>query len=451
MRKVLALPGYRRLLAAYSLNELAVSIASLALALLVYNRTGSAIGAAGYFLCTTFAPALLSPALVARLDQLASRPVLVGLYGVEAVLFAVLAWVVGRFSLAPVLILALVDGIFAVTARALARAATVSVISRAGLLREGNALTNASFSLCYMAGPAVGGAAVALGGAVMALLVCGGVFAVMALTLATAASLPGAAVDRAPTSGRLRSAVRYVRREPPIRTLLVLLAAAVLFAALPIPVEVVLADHTLHGGAGGYGALLSAWGAGALLGSVIYARWKGLSSRAMIASSVWCLGAGFLVMAVAPSVGVAVGGAAVAGVGNGVMCVATRTALQERVREAWMALVMSLSESIMQGLPGAAILLGGALTAAAGPRAALAVAGIGSLVTSLAVWVMLRPSALRRGSAATSYETAAGVGPLAAALQGQAVPAVTSSGRTAAFAAKTNPHVLEPAGEHARR
>src|ERR1700739_3840659 len=111
MRRVLKLPAYRRLLAAYTFNELAVGIGSLALAILVYRRTGSALAAAGYFLCAIFGPALVSPATVSRLDQRASRGVLVGLYGLEAVIFAVLAWVAGRFALAPVLALALLDGV----------------------------------------------------------------------------------------------------------------------------------------------------------------------------------------------------------------------------------------------------------------------------------------------------------------------------------------------------
>jgi Major Facilitator Superfamily len=391
MREVLKLPAFRRLLAAYTLNELAYSIGSLALAVLVYHRTGSALAAAGYFLCAIFAPALVAPAVVARLDQRASRPVLVVLYGLEAIVFAVLAWVADRFALAPVLALALVDGVIAVTARALARAAAVSVTSKAGLLREGNAITNASFSVSYMVGPALGGVAVATGGTDTALLINSGVFALIALTLVTARGLPGAALDRAAISGRLRSALRYARTQPIVRTLLSLQAASMLFVSIPIPVEVVLADHTLHGGAGGYAALLSVWGAGAVVGSAIYARWYRLSPRVLIALGAGCLGAGFAVMAAAPSLGLAIGGAGIAGIGNGTMFVASRTALQEAVRGRWMALMMSLSESIIQGVPGAGILLGGALTALAGPRTALAVGGAGSLVTSFAVWVMLRP------------------------------------------------------------
>jgi hypothetical protein len=58
-----------------------------------------------------------------------------------------------------------------------------------------------------------------------------------------------------------------------------------------------------------------------------------------------------------------------------------------------MALMMSLTESIIQGVPGAGILIGGALTAIAGPRAALALGAVGSIATGFAVWLGLRWSA----------------------------------------------------------
>jgi MFS family permease len=97
-----------------------------------------------------------------------------------------------------------------------------------------------------------------------------------------------------------------------------------------------------------------------------------------------------MVMAIAPTLAVAIAGSALGGIGNGTMFVASRTALQEVAEDRWMALTMGLTESIIQGMPGAGILLGGALAAAAGPRAALAVGGIGALATSVVMWVVLR-------------------------------------------------------------
>ena len=60
MIRCLRIVAFRRLLMAYVLNELAWSVGTLALSLLVYKRTGSAIGSAAFFLCSQFLPALLN-------------------------------------------------------------------------------------------------------------------------------------------------------------------------------------------------------------------------------------------------------------------------------------------------------------------------------------------------------------------------------------------------------
>jgi hypothetical protein len=401
VRQVLRIPTYRRLLAAYALNELAFMVGSVALALLIYGRTGSALGAAAFFLFSQFAPALISPFFVARLDQLPSRVVLPALYGLEAVVFAVLAWVASNdFSVVLVLALALLDGVAALTARALARAATVAVTVAAGLLREGNAVANAAFSVCFMFGPGLGGALVAAGGTSAALLANAGLFAVTGITLATARGLPEPAAARTSSRGRVRAALTYVRTRTTISRLMLLQAIAVLFFTISVPVEVVFAEHSLHAGAAGYGAMLSAWGAGAVVGAAIFARWRGRPARDLIVLGAGSLGVGFLVMAVAPSLAVAVAGAAFAGVGNGVESVAVRTALQEEVEEGWMAMMMSLYEALFQSVPGAGILIGGALTALGSPRAALAVAGVGSLAVTAAAWFALVGLGSRSGTPA---------------------------------------------------
>jgi len=414
--RVLRLPAYRRLLAAYTLNELAWSVGTLALAVLVYRRTGSVIGSAAFFLCSQFFPALISPAVVARLDQRDPRRVLPALYGLEGLLFLFLAWAASRFSLLPVLALAMADGVVAVTARALSRAATVEVLTPAGLLREGNALTNAAFSVCFMVGPAVGGVVVVAGGTIAALLANGGLFAVIAVILVTAGGLPGGVSERAPAAGRLRAAIAHVRGDPEVRALLTMQAAALVFFTISIPVEVVFAQHSLHAGAGGYGALLSAWGAGAVAGSAVYARWRVASARVLIAGGAAALGVGFVVMATAPSLVVAVIGSALAGIGNGVESVAARTTIQERTPDRWMARVMGLNEAITQAAPGVGIVLGGLIAALTGPRVAFAVAGAGSLAITGVVWVVLRPRAAVRGESGDGPPDSEASGTLTAAV-----------------------------------
>ncbi len=389
MGPVLQIPAFRRLLTAYGLNELALAIGSLALAVLVYRRTGSAVGAAGFFLSAQFVPALVAPALVARVERFPFGRLLPLLYALEALAYGGLAALVGDFLLGPLLVLTFVDGVLALTARTLARTASVAVTSPVGLLREGNALTNAAFSVCYVVGPVIGAVLASQGGTRVALLANCGLFVVIALTLLTAGPLPGAVPDASSGSGRLRAALRHAAARPAIRRLLGLQAIGLLFFTISIPVEVVFALHVLHTGQGGYGALLAIWGAGTVVGSLIYARWRAGSVRALIGAGATLLGAGFIVMAVAPSLGVAMVGGAIAGSGNGMWAVSARTALQEHVEPEWMAMMMSLNESLYQALPGIGIIIGGAVTALVGSRAALAVAGGGALAVAIIGWPLL--------------------------------------------------------------
>ena len=98
-------------------------------------------------------------------------------------------------------------------------------------------------------------------------------------------------------------------------------------------------------------------------------------------------------MAAAPTLVLAMIGSAIGGAGNGIESVAARTAVQEQTPERWMALVMSLNESLNQAAPGGGIVLGGVIAALAGPRVALMVAGAGSLVITAVIWVVLHPRA----------------------------------------------------------
>jgi hypothetical protein len=155
----------------------------------------------------------------------------------------------------------------------------------------------------------------------------------------------------------------------------------------------VFVQHTLHAGAGGYGALLSAWGAGAVVASLAYVHWLSTSARSQLAISAGALAIGFGLMAASTTIAVAVVAAAIAGSGNGVQVVAARTYVQERTTQSWMAIVMGLQESIVEAAPGLGILIGGSIAALASARAALAVAGTASLLITVMFWVVLRPSA----------------------------------------------------------
>src|SRR4051794_13270803 len=151
VRGRLAAAGVRpfgRLLVSYTLNELGDSVGIVALAILVFDRTGDIAATSAFFLVGKFLPALLAPPVIARLDQTALRKALPSVYLGEGLAFLALAYLAhGHFLLGAVLILALVDGTLAITGRGLTRGAVGAVLGPSGLLKEGNALMNIGFAV----------------------------------------------------------------------------------------------------------------------------------------------------------------------------------------------------------------------------------------------------------------------------------------------------------------
>ncbi len=274
----------------------------------------------------------------------------------------------------------------------MAGAVRVQVLRPLDLVPEGNVIANGAFAVCFMAGPLIGGAVVVAGGTVAALLANCGLFGLMAVLLASTGLPRTSEAGDGPATGRLRGALDHARADRGLFRLLVLQGVGMAFFTITIPVEVIYAQRTLHAGASGYGALLAGWGAGAVAGSLVIARFRRRAAWLLIGGSSLALAVGFLVMTVAPTLTVGVAGAVIAGLGNGVESTAAQTAVQQRTREEWMALIMSLNQSISQLAPGLGILAGGLIASVASARAALGVAGVGSLVFSVVVAFALRPA-----------------------------------------------------------
>ena len=64
----LRLPGFAQLASAYTINELGNWVGEIALAVLVYDQTGSPLATAALFLGMQFAPSLIGQGVVARLQ-----------------------------------------------------------------------------------------------------------------------------------------------------------------------------------------------------------------------------------------------------------------------------------------------------------------------------------------------------------------------------------------------
>src|SRR3954451_17228509 len=114
----LRVAGFKVLAGGYSINELGNWLGDIALAVLVFDQTGSPLATALLFVGTRFVPAIVAPAIVARIETLRPRLSLPLLYGGDALVFAVLALIASAgFSLPVVVALGAVDGTLALAAR----------------------------------------------------------------------------------------------------------------------------------------------------------------------------------------------------------------------------------------------------------------------------------------------------------------------------------------------
>jgi MFS family permease len=387
----LRLRGFPQLASAYTVNELGNWVGEIALAILVYDQTGSPLATAGLFLGMQFAPSLIAQGIIARLEVIGTRSVLPALYVGEAAVFVALAATVDNFSLALVIALAALDGTLAIAARTFTRASAAAVLSPSDQVREGNAIINVGFTAAGAAGPAIAGVVVAALGVQTALLIDAGSFVAVAVVLGATRSLPQVRGEPQPWRIRLREGFAYVRGMPVLFWLLAMQAAAFVFFTLVLPIEIVYAKETLGAGNSGYGALLSAWGVGMVVGSLLFvAVARRASLRAQLFYSTALIGIAYLVMAAAGTLVVACAAACVGGIGNGMQWVTLMSAVQELTEDRFQSRVVGLLESIGRVMPGVGFILGGVIAHLLDPRASFVVAGVGALTVLAVAMPLLR-------------------------------------------------------------
>lgn len=445
------------MLLAYSVNELGTWFGYVALAVGVFDNTGSALATASLFIARGLLPALLAPVLVARVERSPRRSALGALYVAEAALTLGLAALLWRFSLPGVLVLVALDGVVAVAATALLRATAAQIaaeeqgeraaptpspeivpspegwsqrgpapepgavepavpLTRArrssatsrseAAQRQANAALNVSFMLAFAIGPALGGVLVHAVGGPLALVIDAATFALCGLLLRALRS--ASADEEESIRTRLAGAWRHVHEMPALRTLLITEAVAIVFFASVEPVEVVYAKSTLSAGTIGLGALLAVWGAGAALGAVIFARAANRSLGSMLTAGTLLVGLGYLGFAAAPTFALACVAALFGGIGNGVQWPALISAVQRVTPERLHARLMGAVGSMGALCPAIGFALGGVLAAATSTRIAMLIAGaVATLATVAFARLSLRGLPLVDQQEATTESTPA--------------------------------------------
>ncbi len=430
MRSPLTAFRLRRIIGAYTVNRLGTWFGLVALLTAVFDHTHSAIAVAALLFAWQALPAFVVPALVARVEASPRRGELSGLYFFEAAATAALAVFLLHFWLPIVLLLAVLDGTAALTANSLlraevARAAREQVASQpAGALRtheslddiareaerKANAELNVAFSATFVAGPVLGGVVVAAAGAPAALYIDVGSFLICGALL----------IDLHPhveeagntVRARLRTAWRHINEAPALRGVLLADMIALIFFNSAGPIEVTYAKATLHAGDRGFGLLLTTWGAGAVLGSLVFARSLQRPLGALLSAGAFGIGLAYLGFAAAPSLAFACIAALIGGVGNGVELPSLFSLVQRLTPQDLHGRLMGAVESLTALTVAIGLPLGGALVALSSSRVAFLVVGAGTTGASLA---LLRTSRSGSGPTPHSNEPA----PLAGGAQGQ--------------------------------
>ena len=177
--------------------------------------------------------------------------------------------------------------------------------------------------------------------------------------------------------------MRFARRSPMVRLLLIGQAIALVLFTLVVPIEVIYAKESLGTSDAGFGILLASWGAGIVVGSLVFLLVKRRSPLGLIIVSTALIGLAYIGLATADTLLVACLLSILGGAGNGVQWISVVTALQEMTPADYQARIVSLIESLGAAMPGVGFLIGGALTAIGSPRTAYAVAGVGVLALVL--------------------------------------------------------------------
>jgi MFS family permease len=181
-----------------------------------------------------------------------------------------------------------------------------------------------------------------------------------------------------------REGVSFIRRDPVLRLIVIVLGAMVAFAAMDNVAEVFFAKRVLRAGSAGYGGLVSAWTFGIAAGAILTARAVKASKVApSILLGAMIGGAAVLVAAGFPTLPLALAMFVIGGMANGVDLVATRSLIHHRVPSELQGRVFSAYYATVNLGQIVALTIGGALLEWVGARGAMMVAGAGALAVGV--------------------------------------------------------------------
>lgn len=376
-RAVLAIGEFRALVMSQSLSILGDQVARIAIALLVYARSGSALAASATYACSYLTYLLAGPFLASLGDRYPRREIMLGCDVARALLVALLLVGLPLWAVFAVLVLV---GLLAPPFDS-ARGAMLPEVLPGEAYTTGSAVIGA----LSQAGQVLG---FLLGGGLVALLGVRGALLVDALTFVLSAAAVLVAVRRRPVPPRTGArptllsdtvaGVGVVLRHPALRYLL---SMGLLVAAVGIPAEglaVAVAAEQGHGSLA-VGLLTAAQPAGFLVGSALLLRLAPARRLPLIPYLVGATCLPLLATPFAPWTWLVVVLWVVSGAAGAVQVV-VNAGYVERCPPAVRARAFGVGATGIQGVQGLLLLVGGALAELLRARVVVALLALAGLV-----------------------------------------------------------------------
>jgi MFS family permease len=382
--QVFRVPEFRALWTAQVLSVAGDQLARVAITLLVFQRTHSALLAAITF-ALSIVPAFVGGLVLSGLaDRVPRRQLMIACDLVRAVLVAVMA-----IPGIPLILMVCLFGVVALVGAPFtsARAALYPDILAGDLYVLGTAVTLTTLQFAQVIGFAAGGAIVALWGVRISLLADAGTFLVSALITRTLVrarpAARGAPRVRALSWPDLTAGIRLVFGNPALRTPM-LLGWMVAFYNVPEGVVAPL-SQSLGGGDVAAGLILAAGALGATLGAVGFSRLVSPERRLRWMGAVAALAPGVLVLfAFRPPLPAALAILLVSGIFDCYQ-LAANAAFVRAAPAVQRGQAFGIAQAGMSLGQGAAMVLAGAAAERFAPSLVIAVSGAIGLVVAAAV------------------------------------------------------------------
>ena len=362
----------RLLVGAVGVSSLGDYLAWVPLALLAASMGGSALAVSALFLCLWGPVVALGGVAGLVADRVENRALLLWASLAQA---AVATGLCFADSLGALLVLTALLGAgvaFSAPAEFTLVPAVAGSPERVGAV---NGHVETARYLGMTVGPLAGGALAAAGSIRLALALDALSFCVVAAAAWRLRARRRA--EHGERSPRARDGFVFLARERALAVPVGIGVAALVFFSVSVTAELFFVRDELGAGALGYGAMITAWTLGMLLGAGVVARRVAAGMLAAGAlAGVALQGAGLAGAALAPGLGLALGGFLFGGVAHGAKNVLLRTLIHERVPEHLTGRAFAAYNAARNGAELGALGLGGLLVGAIGARAALLFSGV---------------------------------------------------------------------------